>query len=62
MVMKIEKYLREEQINEICDEVKNEIFELISMELSANGVYKHNHDKLINENGLVSDILKRIFK
>jgi len=47
--MKIEKFLREDQINSICQETENEIFELISMELASNEIYIEPDSELIND-------------
>jgi hypothetical protein len=54
--MKIEKFLREDQINSICQETENEIFELISMELASNEIYIEPDSELIN------DILKKMIR
>ena len=58
--MNIEKHLSEEQIKYITKQVKYEIEDLISYELSANGYSKAKRDRLIIDEKLVNDILKLI--
>ena len=58
--MNIEKHLSEDQIKYITNQVKYEIEDLISYELSANGYSKNKRDRLIIDEKLVNDILKLI--
>ena len=58
--MNIEKHLSEDQIKYITNQVKYEIEDLISYELSAKGYSKNNRDRLIIDEKLVNDILKLI--
>ena len=58
--MNIEKHLSEDQIKYITKQVKYEIEDLISYELSANGYSKVKRDRLIIDEKLVNDILKLI--
>ena len=58
--MNIEKHLSEDQIKYITKQVKYEIEDLISYELSANGYSKAKRDRLIIDEKLVNDILKLI--
>ena len=58
--MNIEKHLSEDQIKYITNQVKYEIEDLISYELSANGYSKNKRDRLIIDEKLVKDILKLI--
>ena len=58
--MNIEKHLSEDQIKYITNQVKYEIEDLISYELSANGYSKAKRDRLIIDEKLVNDILKLI--
>ena len=58
--MNIEKHLSEDQIKYITNQVKYEIEDLISYELSANGYSKVKRDRLIIDEKLVNDILKLI--
>ena len=58
--MNIENHLSEDQIKYITNQVKYEIEDLISYELSANGYSKTKRDRLIIDEKLVNDILKLI--
>ena len=58
--MNIEKHLSEDQIKYITNQVKYEIEDLISYELSAKGYSKNKRDRLIIDEKLVNDILKLI--
>ena len=58
--MNIEKHLSEDQIKYITNQVKYEIEDLISYELSANCYSKAKRDMLIIDEKLVNDILKLI--
>ena len=53
--MKIEKYLHGFQIQDICNEIEDKIFEKITEELERNNYYFEPDSELIN------DILRKMY-
>ena len=55
--MKIEKYLHGFQIQDICNEIEDKIFEKITEELERNNHYLPN----LRMRELVNDILRKLY-